>query len=49
MDDVIFELRFLQKMTLSPTINNVVDLNSPDMDTDLCGMDINMFQEKYLG
>ena len=46
MDNVIFELRFLRKMTLSPAVNNVVDLNSPDMDTDLCGMDINMFQRK---
>ena len=47
MDNVIFELRFLRKMILCPTINNeVVDLYSAHMDTDLYGMDINAVRSK---
>ena len=46
MDSIIFELRFLRKMTLAPTENNRVDLYSSYMDTDLCGMDKAMFQRK---
>ena len=46
MDNVIFELRFLRKMLSTPTTDNRIDLFSADIDTDLCGMDINMYSRK---
>ena len=46
MDNVIFELQFLFKMALEPEVNNVVDLYSPDMETELWGMDVNRFRRE---
>ena len=46
MDLLIFELRFIRKLLLAPTTNNVVDLHSNYMDNHLGGMDNNACRSK---
>ena len=43
MDKVIFNLRFLCKLLLVPTIGNVLKFHSPETDTYLFGMDSDMY------
>ena len=45
MNDIIFEFRFLRKILLTPA-GNGIDMYSPDMETDLGGMDVDMFRAK---